>query len=96
MPTYDQGEDFRRDYARLTREERALFKVAVGKFVADVRVGLLRAVLRVRGVQDAPGVFEMTWAPDGRATFEYGPSVHEGERHVVWRRIGTHGIFERP
>ena len=70
MPTYDQKDDFRRDYLRLTRKERALFRTAVGKFVADVRAGRFRAGLRVRGVQNAPNVFEMTWAPDGRATFE--------------------------
>ena len=41
-------------------------------------------------------MFEMTWAPDGRATFSYGASLHEGEPHVIWRRIGTHSLFSRP
>lgn len=43
-----------------------------------------------------PGVLEMTWAPDGRATFEFGREIRSGEHHVVWRRIGTHEIFSRP
>jgi len=30
------------------------------------------------------------------ATFEYGDEVTEGEPHVVWRRVGTHAIFNRP
>ncbi len=37
----------------------------------------------------------MTWAPDGRATFEYGDEVQSGEPHVTWRRIGTHSVFRR-
>jgi hypothetical protein len=41
-------------------------------------------------------VWELTWAPDGRATFEYGASVKEGQPHVRWRRVGTHDIFKRP
>jgi hypothetical protein len=36
----------------------------------------------------------MTWAPHGRATFQYGPSHGQGA-HVIWRRIGTHNIFRR-
>jgi len=38
----------------------------------------------------------MTWARDGRATFEFGRSIRAGEQHVIWRRCGTHEIFERP
>lgn len=41
-------------------------------------------------------MFEMTWAPDGRATFEYGEEQTEGEPHVIWRRVGTHDVFESP
>lgn len=32
----------------------------------------------------------MTWAADGRATFEYGQEIRPGEPHIIWRRIGTH------
>jgi len=41
-------------------------------------------------------VFEMTWADDGRATFQYSDAVVEGETHVIWRRVGTHDIFKQP
>jgi hypothetical protein len=54
------------------------------------------AGLRVKGVQAAPGIFEMTWAPDGRATFEYGDAVIPGEAHIVWHRVGGHEIFGSP
>jgi hypothetical protein len=40
-------------------------------------------------VQGHPGVWEMTWAPDGRATFEYGRSVGEDQRANRRRRRGA-------
>ncbi|MCW2566111.1 MAG: hypothetical protein JWN54_208, partial [Mycobacterium sp.] len=35
-------------------------------------------------------------AEDFLASLQYGPEVKPGERHVVWRRVGTHNIFMRP
>jgi len=96
MPTFAQADRFRRDFAKLTAAQKAAFRAAAAKFVADLPSGSFRPGLRVRGVQGAMGVFEMTWADDGRATFEYGFAVREGETHIVWRRIGTHDIFTRP
>ena len=96
MPTFSQTDRFRRDYAKLTAAQKAAFREAVAKFVADLPSGRFRPGLRVKGVQGADSVFEMTWADDGRATFEYGPAVREAEAHIVWRRIGTHDIFTRP
>jgi hypothetical protein len=43
-----------------------------------------------------PGVFEMTWDNDGRATFSYGEERIAGQTHVIWRRIGTQAIFTPP
>jgi hypothetical protein len=54
------------------------------------------AYARVKRVQRYPDVWEMTWAADGRATFEYGQEIHAGEPHIIWRRIGTHDIFRQP
>ena len=71
--------------------------IAISQFVDDLRGGKgFRRGLRVKGVKGGTGIFEMTWADDGRATFQYGEPVKEGEPHVVWRRIGTHGIFKKP
>ena len=53
----------------------------------------LRKGLRVKGVKGAQGVFEMTWAPNGGATFSYGKSRKHDEPHVIWRRVGTHDIL---
>ena len=96
MPTFSQADRFRRDFAKLTAEQKAAFRAAAARFVADLPSGRFRPGLCIKGVQGADGVFEMTWADDGRATFEYGPAVRDGETHVIWRRIGTHGIFARP
>lgn len=52
------------------------------------------ASLRIRKVQAAPGIWEMTWSfsgPDGRATFEWVQI--DGEPGVRWRRIGGHATF---
>jgi hypothetical protein len=97
MPTWDKTDRFLDDHAQLCATDRERFRRAVEKFVEDLRRGQgFRPGLRVKGVEGAPGIFEMTWAPDGRATFEYGNPVHSGEPHVVWRRVGSHIIFSSP
>jgi hypothetical protein len=97
MPTYESTRRFDRDYEALTEDERAAFRVAVTKFVEDLdRGGKLRKGLRVKGIQGTTGIFEMTWAADGRATFQYGPSRRKGETHIVWRRVGTHEVLRNP
>jgi hypothetical protein len=96
LPTFAWVRRFRSDFDGLTSAQQAAFLVAVAQFVQDLRTGQFRKGLRVNGVKGARGIFEMTWADDGRATFQYGEAVTEGEPHVIWRRIGTHGIFREP
>ena len=97
MPTYDKLRSFLLDWESLTAEQQREFLTAMRRFVADLRARKgFRPGLRVKAVRAYPGVYEMTWAPDGRATFEYGTAVLPGEPHVIWRRIGTHDIFNRP
>ena len=83
MPTHDEDSRFWVDYARLTAAQRAAFNEAVTKFVADLITGRFRQGLRVKRVRGHPGVWEMTWAGDGRATFEYGESIRPGDPHVI-------------
>ena len=95
MPTYRRLPRFDRDYAALTDEQRRVFKRAVARLVEDLEAGRLpRPGLRVKGLQRAAGIFELTWAPDGRATFQFGEPVREGEVHVVWRRVGSHAVLD--
>jgi hypothetical protein len=97
VPTFQRTPRFDRDWKRLTADQRARFRsVVTAQFVPDLVGGAFRAGLRVKGVAAALNVFEMTWAPDGRATFSYGAPQRPGEPHVIWRRIGTHEVFRDP
>jgi hypothetical protein len=98
MPTREVLASFWRDWERLTPQQQRAFRTALAQFIADLSSGSQRfhPRLRVKRVRGHPRIWEMTWAPDGRATFEYGGSVHSGEAHIVWRRIGTHSVFRRP
>lgn len=89
---------FQRDYRDLTDEQKVRAQAAARAFAKDLNDKVRpRPALRVKRVQGAPpGVREFTWAPDGRATFEFGREVRPGEAHVIWRRIGTHDIFGNP
>lgn len=96
MPTYDKLNLFLEQYEKLTPAQKSEFKLAIRKLVEDLRSGQFRKGLRIKRVQRWPGVWEMTWANDGRATFEYGDSVIPGEPHIIWRRIGGHEILDNP
>jgi hypothetical protein len=96
MPTRDVLASFWRDWNGLSSDQQEAFLAAVERFVADLKAGVLRSGLRVKGIRGAPGVFELTWAPDGRATFSYGEERRPGEPHIVWRRVGAHEILKAP
>lgn len=98
MPTFTRTPEFIQDLKKLDPELRAQFeKVVLENFVVDLGNGQrFRPQLRVKRVVSTRGVWELTWAKDGRATFEYGPEQRPGEPHVIWRRVGTHAIFRRP
>ena len=72
---------------------------ALHAFIEDLlaieagRTDRFRPGLRVNGVQGEPGMFEMTWAPNGRATFSWGKPVSSGKWHVIWERCGDHSIL---
>jgi hypothetical protein len=97
VPTFEWQALFGRDWEALTAAQRTAFRDAVAAFVADLAEGNgFRKGLRVKKMQGRDDVWELAWAPDGRATFHFGPQVRSGEPHIVWRRIGTHKIFTRP
>jgi hypothetical protein len=102
-PTYERTDSFKRDLKSLSPEDRQ--RVAdklVGEFVHDlsaIEAGTadgFRRGLRVKPMQGHASIWEVSWADDGRATFEYGQPVREGMKHIVWRRIGGHEIFGAP
>jgi len=96
-------DSFKADYKRLSIGEQSRFKKALPAFVAACDryatdpSAAWPASLRVKDVERAPGIFEMTWsfsAPDGRATFEWVEI--DSQLAVRWRRIGGHEIFRSP
>jgi len=95
---------FEGDWARLSGSERATFREVVTERFhpacerrrADP-TSARPTSLRVKDVEGAPGIWEMTWSfagPDGRATFEW--IEIRGEPGIRWRRIGGHAIFGAP
>lgn len=96
MPTHEELPRFLKDWQRLGPVQRAAFLNALQLFVAGFARQSFAPQLRVKRVQGETGVWEISWASDGRATFSYGTEVIPGEPHVIWRRIGTHDIFRRP
>jgi hypothetical protein len=99
MPTFETTPRFERDWKNLTRQQQGPFrKVALEVFVPDLAASdrPFRPGLRVKGVAGHPGVSEMTWDNDGRATFSYGQERIPRQPHVIWRRIGTHATFTPP
>lgn len=101
---YERTESFKRDYRRLADPEQREFRRVV---MEDFAPALERRVddpghpwpgaLRVKDVEGAPGVWEMTWSftnPDGRATWKW--IEIEGETAIRWRRVGSHAIFRDP
>jgi hypothetical protein len=95
---------FDADFRRLKVEHRATFRdVVKTKFIpactiyaADPGATWPRS-LRIKSVQGAPGILEMTWSfssPDGRATFEF--LTFGSELRCLWRRVGDHDVFKSP
>lgn len=96
MPTFERFPRFRREFQNLTVDQQRAVLHMLHLFLAGLRLGTFDSRLRLKRVHDHPGIWEITWAPDGRATFAYGPGVLPGEPHIIWRRIGSHGIFQDP
>lgn len=94
MPTFFATSQFAREYKKLTPAQKLLFRKAVALLVEGLRHGRFRKSLRIKRFQGCEGVWEMTWADDGRALFTYGAEIKPGEAHVIWLRVGGHEIFE--
>ncbi len=97
MPTYEALPRFAADLDRLTPEQRRRFRQTVTAFVHDLRNGgHFRASLRIKRIQRASGIYELTWSTGtGRATWQYGTPRRPGTPHIIWHRIGTHTILTR-
>lgn len=105
---FETTRSFEADYKKLSEGEKRLFRDAIGKFNEACDEALAGGgsfrwpkSLRVKNVEAAPGVWEMTWSfsgPDGRATWEWITIDAGGKKAAAirWRRIGNHAIFGDP
>ena len=92
MATFETLPRFEANWLVLTPEQQAMFRKAVLEaFELDLALPdrLFRPGLRVRGLAGCPGVYEVTWSDDGRATFSYGAERVPGQPHIIWRQIGS-------
>ena len=90
MATFETLPRFEAGWLALAQEQQAMFrKVMLEAFEPDLAVPdrPFRPSLRVREMASCPGVFEVTWSEDGRATFSYGAERVPGQPHVIWRQI---------
>lgn len=99
---------FDSDFDQLKQDEKRMFRNAVKKFneacerwVESRGSTRWPAALRVKDVEGAPGIWEMTWSfsgPDGRATWQWDTVEDEDGTHpaVLWRRVGNHATFRDP
>lgn len=100
---YASTSSFDRDYARLPREHRQMFRTTLQEhFLPAIADGSFSGTppwpTRLRIHQVAGGIYSLTWSfsgPDGRATFHLERN-EAGETILVWRRIGSHTVYERP
>ena len=83
---------------KLTGEQRRSLLAARDQLVDGLRQEppAFAPALRVRRVQGTEGIWELSWAADGRATFRYGAELAAGQPHIVWLRIGKHAILDDP
>ena len=91
MATFETLPRFEANWLALTLEEQAMFRrVVLEAFEPDLATPdrPFHPALRVRELAGCPGVFEVTWSNDGRATFSYGAERVPGQPHVIWRQIG--------
>ena len=92
MATFETLPRFEANWLALTQGQQVMFRKAVLEaFEPDLALPdrPFRPALRVRELATCPGVLEMTWSDDGRATFSYGEERVPGQLHVIWRQIGS-------
>lgn len=95
-PTFERSARFLREFMKLPLPQRRAFLRARDDLVEALRSSppAFPPHLRIKRVQGADGMWELTFAPDGRATFHYGTEIAVGEPPIVWLRVGTHSVLD--
>ncbi len=85
MPTFERLPRFDREFRKMSRALQRAFLAMLPLFIEALRTSppTFPPTLRVKRVKGPDGVWEVTFARDGRATFAYGDEVRPGEAHVI-------------
>ncbi|MBA3826288.1 MAG: hypothetical protein H0X24_20605 [Ktedonobacterales bacterium] len=96
MPKYDTLPGFMREFNKLSHEQQQLFLEAVRAIIVSLRLTQkLPGSPLIKKMTDYE-IYEVRWAPNGRATFHLEPDPSGNEMIVVWRHIGGHEIYKHP
>lgn len=97
---------FTRDLAKLAPEHQRLFRAAIhDHFLPAIEAGAFTGTppwpprLRIHQLAGTTTIYSLTWSfasPDGRATFQLETDTTTGDTVLIWRRIGTHRIYDQP
>lgn len=106
MPTFAADAQFWSEYSNLSTGDQELFLRARDEFVNCLKVWEAQGCQGIPQfprklgvtslVRDKRRYMEFAWAGDGRCTWEFGTPQRPGKCHVIWRRIGSHRIYENP
>ena len=106
IPTFEAMQRFWIEFDDLPAYQREAFGRARQEFVRASKRweasgcaggAVFPDALRVKPVKGQRGIWELTWAGDGRCTWEYGTSLREEPScHILWRCIGSHESFRDP
>jgi hypothetical protein len=96
-PTFDRLAQFKRDYRKLTPDQRARFRSAAKKVIAPLSASPPCEPTQplVKGLEGHPGFFEVYVDRNIRAVYTFGPAVRHGQPHIVWCRIGDQKVVDR-
>lgn len=96
-PTFDRLAQFKRDYRKLTAEQRRAFRAAAKKMIAPLSStppGEPGRAL-VRDVPGHPGYLELYIDRNTRAVYTFGQAVRRGQPHIIWCRIGGEEALDK-
>jgi len=96
MPYYTSLPTFDREFKKLTAEEKLAFMATVRKLIQSLSSGQGIPGLPLIRKLSGYNLYELRWAADGRATFEYAYDSTLQANKVIWRRVGDHSVLNNP
>lgn len=96
-PTFDRLAQFKRDYRKLTPDQRTRFRAAAKQVIAPLSTTPPGAAGRplIRELPDHPRFYELQVDRNTRAVYTFGPAVRTGQPHIIWCRIGGEEALEK-